>query len=188
MIIQVHFTAREFGIPFLSFSYVLPPYDVFHACCHLASVDDLPIWEREALVEKARLKQEEEEETERLRLREEAKLTLAQQRTHPGRYVDWNKLVGSEKGFRNVKMGSVWSCCGEATETAIGCIDAELSELHARCIRCGTAFFPFELPKPCRFHSGRLCWKELSGTKYRWNCCDRLAHEEGCSSFSKHVL
>eukprot|EP00041_Stephanoeca_diplocostata_P012035 m.200222 g.200222 ORF g.200222 m.200222 type:complete len:183 (-) comp18781_c0_seq16:235-783(-) len=145
MIIQVHFTAREFGIPFLSFSYVLPPYDVFHACCHLASVDDLPIWEREALVEKARLKQEEEEETERLRLREEAKLTLAQQRTHPGRYVDWNKLVGSEKGFRNVKMGSVWSCCGEATETAIGCIDAELSELHARCIRCGTAFFPFEV-------------------------------------------
>lgn len=139
-------------------------------------------------MEKDRLDAEAAEEKERLRLREEAKVSLSMRDDHPGRWMAWHKLVGSENGFGLNKMGEVWSCCGAKDKAATGCTQAELSDLHEPCIRCGTKFYPFELPKPCRFHSGKLSWREMDPSKMRWECCDRLAPEEGCQSFSKHIL
>lgn len=154
---------------------------------HSASKEDLPIWEREAVEEKLRLDGEADVEAERLRLRTEAITTVKQRLNHPGRWMPWFKLVGSENGFGLTKMGEVWSCCGAREKSGDGCVKAQLSDLHTPCIRCGTKFYPFELPQLCRFHSGKLSWRDVDPTKFRWECCDRLASEEGCQTFSHHV-
>jgi hypothetical protein len=125
-------------------------------------------------------------QADRLRLRSEAALTTRERPHHAGRWVPWFKLVGSENGFEKSKMGEAWTCCGSRDKGAPGCSKAMLSDLHVPCVRCGTKFYPFELPSNCRFHSGKLSWRDVDPTKLRWECCDRLAAEEGCQSFSKH--
>jgi hypothetical protein len=104
--------------------------------------------------------------------------------------MQWNKMVGDEGGYKTIPMGDCWTCCVDENKDAAGCASpATYSDLHAPCKQCGTLFYPFELPLTCRYHAGKLVWKEAgSKQKYRWTCCDRLSHEEGCREHFKHVV
>eukprot|EP00039_Didymoeca_costata_P007038 m.95748 g.95748 ORF g.95748 m.95748 type:complete len:185 (-) comp13513_c0_seq2:31-585(-) len=153
---------------------------------HSKSLEDLPIWEREAVETNLRAYKEARKDAERVRLRKVAEASHCEKEIHKGNFVKWHKLVGDEQGFKTVAMGSLWFCCLAQDKDAPCCGKGELSDLHEPCIRCGLYFLPFELPKACRFHTGKLVLKDVTGKKYRWSCCDRLNNEEGCTSNFEH--
>lgn len=68
------------------------------------SLDDLPIWEREALEQKAREDEERRIISRRERLREESKGTYKDRVVHKGLYVPWHKLVGDSDGYHPNKL------------------------------------------------------------------------------------
>lgn len=149
--------------------------------------DDVPIWEREAAAEKERLDADAVEEAERLRLRAESEKTYRERVLHAGKYMPWYKICGDAEGYKTEKMGEMWTCCLKEEEDAAPCGHAQnLSDLHEPCLNCGQPFLAFELPKPCRYHSGKITWREAGSAKYRYACCDRLSHEEGCISHFRH--
>eukprot|EP00040_Diaphanoeca_grandis_P017141 m.89037 g.89037 ORF g.89037 m.89037 type:complete len:189 (+) comp26255_c0_seq2:155-721(+) len=155
---------------------------------HSGSVDDLPIWERENLVTETRERKEKQEQLERDRLRALSQTTMKERPYHSGQYASWFKLVGSDKGYRAVEMGKTWTCCQGTKETDPPCSAGIISDLHQPCFQCSIQYLPFELPRSCRYHGGKLHWKEMGGTKYRWDCCDRLANEEGCKTHYTHIV
>eukprot|EP00729_Bicosta_minor_P014584 gene14585-6328_t len=132
-------------------------------------------WEREASEQRVRDEVDRAEVEAREKGRAEAKLSLSQRKHHSGRWVSWYKMVQGDGGFKRQKMGELWTCCGSADKGAVPCAGpAELSDLHAACSKCGTMFYPFELPSKCRSHSGLLEWRGLR-------------NEEGCNEFFKHL-
>lgn len=148
---------------------------------------DMKPWEREAVEQAARDKADKEETEARERGRAESQLTLRDRSYHPGRWVPWHKMIQGNGGFKRQKMGELWSCCLATDKGAAACAGPkELSDLHTPCIKCGTHFYPFELPAKCRSHPGKLEWRGPDATTYRWDCCDRLNAEEGCREFFKH--
>lgn len=117
-------------------------------------------WEREASEQRVRDEVDRAEVEAREKGRAEAKLSLSQRKHHSGRWVSWYKMVQGDGGFKRQKMGELWTCCGSADKGAVPCAGpAELSDLHAACSKCGTMFYPFELPSKCRSHSGLLEWR-----------------------------
>lgn len=118
----------------------------------------------------------------------EAKLTLSQRSVHVGRWVPWHKMVQGDGGFKRTKMGELLTCCLVTDKAAPPCgPPATLSDLHTACSKCGEQFYTFELPAKCRHHTGLLEWRGPGAAVYRWACCDRLSHEQGCNEFFQHL-
>ena len=67
---------------------------------------------------------------------------MHQRSVHPGRYMQWHKMVGDEGGYQTVAMGECWTCCVSEDKGAAGCAaPAIYSDMSAvSSLGCGETF------------------------------------------------